>query len=182
MSVMAQYLLKWDSLVLTIVTGSLHKGSVVRLMQWISRSADGQAYAAILAVFASLEADRWRAFSACVYAFAVELAVYKLIKQSIKRPRPFQALAGIVNLIVPPDTFSFPSGHTAGAFVMTVLIGFYHPSLFFPLCLWASFVGLSRIYLCVHYPTDVLAGAGLGIISARAGLFLSECGTIASLL
>lgn len=181
MSIMAQFFLKWDSRMLKIVTGRMRKSAITRIMQWISRSADGQIYPAVVAIFTVLQADRRKAFVACALGFAIELAVYKLIKQAVKRPRPFQALAGVANLIAPPDAFSFPSGHTAGAFVLTTIIGFSYPLALLPLGLWAAVVGLSRIYLCVHYPTDVFAGAWLGILSAKAGLFLADQGVLFSL-
>ena len=92
----------------------------------------------------------------------------------MKRPRPFQKLEGLAGLIMPGDRFSFPSGHTAAAFVIASLIGFCYPAAQVPACLWASIVGFSRIYLGVHYPTDVLAGACLGTLSAKAGLLIGN--------
>jgi undecaprenyl-diphosphatase len=174
MNSMARYLLKWDFLMLTSISGSPRRSRKVRVMRWISRSADGQAYPAILVTFAILQSNRGRVLTACLFAFAIDLAAYALIKRSVRRPRPFQALAGLENLVVPPDTFSFPSGHTAGAFLVAILISFYHPFWLIPLCSWAALVGISRIFLCVHYPTDVLAGACLGILSARFGLLLAD--------
>jgi undecaprenyl-diphosphatase len=171
---MARYLLKWDFLVLTSMTGRPGGGQIVRVMRWITRSADGHAYPAILVTLIILQPNRWRVLTAWLFAFAVDLAAYVLIKRSVRRPRPFQALAGLVNLVVPPDTFSFPSGHTAGAFLVAILIAFCHPLWLVPLCSWAALVGISRIFLCVHYPTDVVAGACLGILSARFGLLLAD--------
>lgn len=173
MSSIAQYLLKWDSWVLTSVTGCVRKGRVVHAMQWISRSADGQAYPALLMLIGAIQFNRGKMVATCFFSFAIELAAYKLIKQSVRRPRPFQQLAGLVNLIAPKDVFSFPSGHTAGAFVAATIIGICCPLCLIPACFWASLVGSSRIYLGVHYPTDVMAGACLGILSAKTGFFLA---------
>jgi undecaprenyl-diphosphatase len=64
----------------------------------------------------------------------------------------------------PADEFSFPSGHTAAAFVMVSILGSFYPVLLLPLVILASFIGISRVYLGVHYPSDVLAGAILGIV------------------
>jgi undecaprenyl-diphosphatase len=174
MSSISKYVLKWDTLVLASVTGRLSGDSMVRAMRWISRCADGQAYPAILALIVLLQSNRLKIFTACVLSFAFEVAAYKIIKQSVKRRRPFQQMAGFVNLIVPQDAFSFPSGHTAGAFVVATMVSSCWPVSLIPLILWALLVGFSRIYLRVHYPTDVVAGACLGILSAKTGLFLSS--------
>ncbi len=174
MSSIAKYVTKCDALVLICVTGRLRRDQIIRAMRWISRGADGQAYPALFVLIAVLQSDRWKILTACFLSFAIELAAYKLIKQSVKRPRPFQQLAGFVNLIVPQDVFSFPSGHTAGAFVVAAMMGSCLPMGLVPAFLWASLVGFSRIYLGVHYPTDVVAGACLGILSAKTGLFLSS--------
>ncbi len=174
MSMIAQYVLKWDTLVLTCVTGHLRGDPVVRVMRWISRGADGQAYPALFVLIAVLQTDRWKSLTACFVSFSIELAAYKLVKQTVKRPRPFQQLAGFVNMIVPQDAFSFPSGHTAGAFVAATMLGSCCPLLLIPAFLWASLVGFSRIYLGVHYPTDVVAGTCLGLISAWAGSLIAN--------
>jgi undecaprenyl-diphosphatase len=173
MSVIAQYVLKWDTFILACVTMRLRGGPVVRAMRWISRGADGQSYPALFVAIAFPQSDRWRILIACFLSFAFELAAYKLIKQSVKRLRPFQQLAGIENLIMPQDAFSFPSGHTAGAFIVVAMLGSCWPACLIPALFWASLVGFSRIYLGVHYPTDVVAGACLGILSAKTGLLVA---------
>jgi undecaprenyl-diphosphatase len=169
MILLGQYLLKWDCMVLTCMSGCIKKGYIVRAMQWISRAADGQAYPLVFGVIAILRHEPLKFLATCCLSFAVELAAYKLIKQTVKRPRPFQRLEGLVNLIVPQDAFSFPSGHTAGAFVAATIVCGCCPACTIPAYLWASLVGFSRVYLRVHYPTDVLSGACLGIMSAWAG-------------
>jgi undecaprenyl-diphosphatase len=174
MANVAQFIVKWDSLMVTRMPDCLLGNRFVRAIQWVSRGADGHAYPAILVPAALLQSHRWKILAACILSFAIELIAYKAIKQRVKRPRPFHALAGLVNLIAPQDVFSFPSGHTAGAFVAAVLIGYCYPAGVLPLYVWALLVGFSRIYLRVHYPSDVLAGACLGILSAKAGLLLAN--------
>ena len=63
-----------------------------------------------------------------------------------------------------PDSWSFPSGHTTSAFSVVSMLWCIKNTLFWPLSLFAIFVGFSRIYLGVHYPSDVCVGAVLGII------------------
>lgn len=103
-----------------------------------------------------------------ITAFSIELVCYKIIKQSTTRRRPFKMNPSIQNLVIPQDEYSFPSGHTAAATVAALLFSTALP-LLFPLFLTlAVLIGLSRIYLGVHYPTDVLMGFALGSISFSA--------------
>jgi undecaprenyl-diphosphatase len=103
-------------------------------------------------------------------AYALELGTYRLIKSRVSRRRPFMSLPLVTGLIVPPDEFSFPSGHTAAAFVMTIVMGLAYPMAFFPLLFLSLMIGMSRVYLGVHYPSDVIAGAVLGVAAGLLGI------------
>ena len=69
----------------------------------------------------------------------------------------------MVALSAAPDTPSFPSGHATTAFAAAAVVGALYPRLRIPVYGLAALVGLSRVYLGVHYTLDVLAGAALGI-------------------
>ncbi|HEY0271861.1 MAG TPA: phosphatase PAP2 family protein [Chitinophaga sp.] len=104
---------------------------------------------------------------------AATALVNVLIKKLVKRPRPF-----VTNLhltaVYHPTSYSFPSGHTSSAFGALTPLARAYPKWYFaaPSLLWAGAVGYSRMYLGVHYPSDVAAGAllvagtafGLGFI------------------
>lgn len=107
-------------------------------------------------------------------AFSIELALYKLIKPLSKRRRPFHRYPGIKNLVIPPDLYSFPSGHTAAATVAVFVFSINAPVLLPILILFAILVGLSRVYLGVHYPTDVIVGALLALLSLFLATKLTE--------
>lgn len=105
-------------------------------------------------------------------AIVIELAGQTALKFKARRKRPSISLPQIKSIIRAPDKFSFPSGHTAGAFMMATLFHNFYPGLMIPLYGTASAIGFSRVYNGVHYPSDVLAGTFLGILSARLGLVL----------
>ena len=86
-----------------------------------------------------------------------------ILKHLICRPRPFTQFADITALIAPPITFSFPSGHTLSGFAAaTVCFAFYRRAGIPAFCL-AALIAFSRLYLGVHFPSDVLAGMLLGL-------------------
>jgi undecaprenyl-diphosphatase len=89
--------------------------------------------------------------------------VVALLKESIDRSRPEHAHPAIDAAVATPGSPSFPSGHTATAFAAAAVVGAFYPRLRWPLYSLAALVGLSRIYLGVHFTLDVLAGALLGI-------------------
>ena len=86
-----------------------------------------------------------------------------VLKKIIDRPRPFVTHPDIIPYAFETDA-SFPSGHTSAAFSLATSLSLNYPKWYViaPAFLWASATGYSRLYLGVHYPTDVLAGAVLG--------------------
>ncbi len=102
----------------------------------------------------------------------MNVILYKILKGSIGRPRPFQQILVVERGARVPDEFSFPSGHMAAACVMVVILGSAVPILMFPLISLALLIGTSRVYLGMHYPSDVLAGAVLGITSGIVAMSL----------
>lgn len=95
-------------------------------------------------------------------AFAVELPVYWVLKNSFKRERP----RNLPVFITPSDRYSLPSGHTAAAFLMAETVAVFYPMMLWIAFIWAGFIGASRLLLGVHYLTDLIAGAGLGLFAA----------------
>lgn len=106
-----------------------------------------------------------------VMANAVSHLAVQLLKRTVVRPRP-HLLGGFDPLAHVPDAFSFPSGHTAAvsAVVLTLLLA-GHP-LGLVLLPLVPVVGASRVYLRVHYVTDVVAGFAVGLAGALAAVAL----------
>lgn len=137
-----------------------------RLLVWcargVSKTGDGYLYLLLACCLLwSGQPEETRLLSAIAVAFLIERALYFLIKNVCKRDRPPAAL-NIKSFIVPSDRFSFPSGHTSAAFLMATLLGWHFPMLLPVLLAWASTVGMARIVLGVHFPTDTLIGALMG--------------------
>jgi membrane-associated phospholipid phosphatase len=110
---------------------------------------------------------RWKG-----YEHLASTAVGGLFTASLKfafsRPRPKKTYPNDIVQYTKAGSYSFPSGHTSQAFATATSISLLYPKWYIiaPAYLWASGVGYSRMYLGVHYPSDVLAGALLGSASA----------------
>jgi undecaprenyl-diphosphatase len=163
---------RWDVLVFGKIFARGSRKPWTLFFYVLSRSADSATCALVGLVWVLADPGSTPRVVAGVLAFALELTLYELLKKNIKRPRPFRRIRGVRCLILPPDEFSFPSGHTAAAFLVAALLSSAFPALTVPVLVWALLVGFSRVYLGVHYPTDVLAGMFLGAGSAQAGLHL----------
>lgn len=106
-----------------------------------------------------------------VLALIIELVFVNLIlKPVVHRPRPFDVNPVVQLLVKSPKDYSFPSGHTSMAFTMVSgLFLMKKKELGIAACILATAIAFSRLYLYVHYPTDVLAGVVIGILSGYAG-------------
>lgn len=89
----------------------------------------------------------------------------EILKNVIARPRPFIQLTQLNILIPKPTDFSFPSGHTASSFAAAGAFYFYGNKKWgISAFVLAGLIGFSRLYLGVHYPSDVLFGAFVGVL------------------
>ena len=133
---------------------------------FISKTGDGYLLF-ITIIFGLFISDNSNQFiTVALFATALDKIVYLLLKNTLKRPRPFRKIKRINGKIMPFDEFSFPSGHTGSATVLTLLVNYFFPISFFGIFLfWTILVGISRIHLGVHYPSDIFAGAILGYIN-----------------
>lgn len=137
------------------------------LMRLASRLGDGPLWYAVgaTALLAGGPAGR-RLALAGVLAGALNALLYRALKRRFVRPRPFQTLPDLPFPLAPPADFSFPSGHALHACASATLVAFHFPPLAPAAFAAAALIAVSRVVLAVHYPSDVLAGAALGILTA----------------
>lgn len=101
-------------------------------------------------------------------AILISESISGLLKQWIERDRPPLADPDPEPLVDLPSTFSFPSGHATVSFACATTLALAVPRLTWPLFALATLISFSRVYVGVHYPFDVLAGAALGVAIAIA--------------
>jgi len=165
--------LRYDFNLLLLFSSRREDSVLKNVFTFITRLGDGEVYGllAVWQLLAGGETGRL-IFMILLTAFVIELPVYLLLKNSVKRLRPFERYPQVSFLIQPPDHYSFPSGHTAAAFLMAHILSWQFAWLALPLYVLASLIGYSRIYLRVHYPSDVIFGMLLGLLSAKLALHI----------
>ncbi|MBK5239720.1 phosphatase PAP2 family protein [Clostridium sp.] len=97
-------------------------------------------------------------------SITISTGIGKILKMTVTRLRPFINIPNLNIKKIGIDKYSFPSGHTTGAFSLAIIIALYFPMFGFITIPLACGVGISRIYIGVHYPTDVIVGIFIGTI------------------
>lgn len=97
------------------------------------------------------------------------------LKNIVARTRPYELIDGLVLMIEKQSDFSFPSGHTCASFAASMVYLKMMPKKYgVPFVVLAALIAFSRLYVGVHFPTDVLGGLVIGMFSAWAALHLKE--------
>lgn len=114
--------------------------------------------------------------AAALLALLISLLINNVcLKNIVGRIRPYDLIEGLVPLVAKPRDYSFPSGHTGSSFAAAWVFFRRLPRRFgVPALILAGFIGLSRLYVGVHYPTDVLFGVFSGICCGVIACFLTQ--------
>jgi len=117
---------------------------------------------------------RFAAVAAAALAAGAGVALFLRLKKLTGRKRPCAIEPHIWATLLPPDQFSFPSGHTITAFAVAVTLSQFYPTLAIGLLFCAVSVAASRILLGMHFLSDVLAGAVIGTSLAFASVYVAR--------
>jgi undecaprenyl-diphosphatase len=121
---------------------------------------------AIIIVLLLWKKNRIMVLSAAISVFLSRLVIAEIIKTIVQRPRPYMVLETANKIITENSDFkSMPSGHAAIFFALAMAIYFYNKKLGIFLFASAILISLARIFCGVHWPSDILVGAAIGIIS-----------------
>lgn len=155
----------------------LRCGLMDGLMPLITRLGDGGYFWITLLILLMIPKKTRKLGAAMAVALLINVVLCNLtLKPLVARPRPFD-LREVALLIPPPEDFSFPSGHTSSSFAAAGALLFMkaEKELWIPSACLAVLIAFSRLYLYVHFPTDVLGGILLGLFSAFVGVRTVKC-------
>lgn len=128
-----------------------------------TRGGDGWLWYAMGLVILVAGGDRrFAAVGAALLASGLGVALFRRLKKWTGRKRPCAIEPHCWATLLPPDQFSFPSGHTITAFAVAVSLSLFYPDLATGLLFCAVSIAASRVLLGMHFLSDVLAGAAIG--------------------
>lgn len=172
---MIEYIQQIDKDVINFIHNNLQHETLNRVMAFITAIGE-YGFIWIILITSMFLSEKHRKI-ACIAAMSFlmsRLIGVQILKPLISRPRPFIELDYLNIYISQPTTYSFPSGHTLSSFstalVVIEMIEQFHYKII--LLFAAILISISRLYLMVHYPSDILAGLGLAVFTSYFALFV----------
>ena len=135
------------------------------LMIMATRGGDGWLwYAFGLILFVCGGVHRFAAIEAGGSSAVMAIFLFRVLKRTSRRKRPCEIEPHCWASILPPDKYSFPSGHSITAFAVAIPLGLFYPYLETTLLAAACLIAISRIVLGMHFLSDVIAGSAIGLV------------------
>ena len=160
-----EQLMNFDMVILDLIQGNMKSGLMDSIMPLISHLGDSGLVWIILSIGLVIPKKTRKLGFVMIIALVLNGIICNIIlKPMLARLRPFDVNTSIKLLINKPRDFSFPSGHTSASFTAASVLFFRRSKLFVPSLILATLIGFSRLYLYVHYPSDVVGGIILGIV------------------
>lgn len=150
---------------------TLHTPFLDKIMVFITRLGDAGIIWIVLSIVLLLIPKTRKSGAVMVVALVVDVLLCNIVlKNLVARTRPYDVNTGVYLLVAKLHDYSFPSGHTAASFAsVTALYLAGEKKLWKFALVLACLIAISRLYLYVHYPTDVLGGILFGVISGYLG-------------
>ncbi len=149
----------------------MHTPFLDKIMVFITRLGDAGIIWIVLSIVLLLIPKTRKSGAVMVAALVVDVLLCNIVlKNLVARTRPYDVNTGVHLLVAKLHDYSFPSGHTAASFAsVTALYLAGEKKLWKFALVLACLIAISRLYLYVHYPTDVLGGILFGVISGYLG-------------
>jgi undecaprenyl-diphosphatase len=164
-----------DNSVLLYIKDNMHGHIMDRAMVIITTLGNGGIIWIMIAILLmSNKKYRNIGFMALVALILSTVLGEGILKHVIQRIRPSADIPAVNLLISKPLSYSFPSGHTTSSFAVAGVLAKYFKDYALEFFSLASVIAFSRLYLYVHYPTDVLAGIVLGLICSKVTIYIFD--------
>ena len=162
----------FDYNILSWIQDGLHSAAATPIVTFITHLGDKGILWILLTIALICFRKTRKMGMACLISMVIGLVVTNLvIKNWAARPRPYDFFEDLTLIIERQHDFSFPSGHSTNSFACAwVIFRMAKKRYGVPALILAILIALSRLYVGVHYPTDVLAGAAIGILSAEIAM------------
>lgn len=161
---MKGFLNRFDSYFIRLINGKMRNSFFDKFMYRITDLGGAIASSIFTLILIVLGNERWKLIG---FEALIVLGISQVIVQSLKillsRERPYKIIEKLNTFGIDLKDYSFPSGHTTASFSIATTLSLNMPKITILIFFLAVIIGISRIYLGVHYPTDVLAGTILGI-------------------
>ena len=155
-----------DFSILDFIQEHIQCGFLDTIMPYITALANyGIIWIALTVVLLCFKKTRKLGLAMGVALIIQSVTINNIIKPIVARPRPFEINTAIELLIAAPTDYSFPSGHTGASFAVVSAMFFGKNKWWPEVLVLALVIAFSRLYLYVHYPSDVLVGALIGIFA-----------------
>ena len=156
---------RFDSSILLYIKDNMHGPIMDKVMVISTNIGDGgMIWLIIVALLMINKKYRKIGFMALAALILSTILGEGILKHVVRRIRPSADIPAVNLLIAKPLSYSFPSGHTASSFAVAGVLAKYFKDYALEFFSLASLIAFSRLYLYVHYPTDVLSGIVLGLI------------------
>ena len=163
-------MLSYEFAILDWIQANMRNPALDLLMPAITALGNSGLIWLLLAGILLLTPRHRRAGAAVLAGLVLEIICCNMVlKPLVARVRPRDVNTAVQLLIARPDDFSFPSGHTGASFAAAAALFADRNRLWIPSLILALLIAFSRLYLYVHYPTDILAGAAIGMMAGWAG-------------
>lgn len=160
----------WDASVITAIYENVHSAFLTMFFRIVTLLGEGGIFWIAVAVIL-LFFKKTRRSGICIGASLLIGVIVGngIIKNVVARPRPYDAIEGIESVVSHLSDYSFPSGHSLCCFGAATALAMNRTKWAIPAYVGAVLVAVSRLFLFVHYPTDVICGALLGVLFGVLG-------------